>query len=175
MLKNIYVAPNGNTHSFYVVRKRSGSEELEEEEDFSYLKCFQNASRYEYQNVYLSFRTAVMDDIEQFKVEAWKGKSEILCPISGATTSTAESNVDHHPIPFRTIVEDWCKEREFGPNNWPETQPFRGETINSREFVDKTLEADFREHHKKVAQLRIVNKVLCEPTTTKSPPPPLRN
>ena len=136
------------------------SDSIEEEEDdgFSYIKCCQSTERCKRDDLFKALRTAVLDDVQEFKDKAWKDKEVIECPLSHVMTRKGDSDIDHcGPFQFRDIVRMFVAQINDDVSKLATRASTKG--IGTCELVDEEVANRFREFHKEKAQLRVVNKV----------------
>jgi len=83
------------------------------------------------------------------------GGQPMDCPITGKSfdpSKKGQADVDHEPPEFRDIFAEFISCRGLDLN---EIEVYRD---NGTFLVDKALEADFQDYHRKSARLRVVSK-----------------
>lgn len=104
-----------------------------------------------------AFRWAVKDQVHGTLVSMIRvlnGQS-MDCPITGKPfdpSMKGQAEVDHEPPEFRDIYADFVSYRNLNIN---EIEVIRD---NGTFLVDKELEKDFQDYHRKSARLRVVSK-----------------
>lgn len=124
--------------------------------DFSYYKAI---SGYSYETkVKETLRSVIIDQQNSFRknfiLENMDRKGYILCEETGLKMKPKEAHVDHYPLQFEEIVEEWFLTRKLTLGNF-KIYPTEGKGINW-EFEKPELAADFYEFHKDLAQYRMV-------------------
>jgi hypothetical protein len=77
------------------------------------------------------------------------------CPITGKPfdpSMKGQAEVDHEPPEFRDIYAEFISYRNLNPS---EIEVVRD---NGTFLVDKQLEADFQDYHRRSARLRVVSR-----------------
>lgn len=146
-VKKIIVGKGYIKHKcFYIIRK-DGSKV-----DFSYLKCI-NGNSSDFTMFSKACRKAVEKDIIFFKRKYFRRNSKAKCQVTGKLISADTAHVDHiFPNTFYAIVKSFIEYNKIDIS----TIEYETKGIQGAMFKDKNLETKFREYHRKVAKLRIV-------------------
>lgn len=126
---------------------------------FSYIKCI-NGQSTPFQKFSMTCRELIKEDIHNVKLSYFKNNSKkgmVKCQESRDLCSWEELAVDHRqPNTFSVIVDRFV---ELNNIDIESVEYFDNE-IYGFKFVDNSLAEDFREYHKKKANLRIVKKTI---------------
>lgn len=141
------VRPNEwKSRTFWIVRC-DGTET-----DFSFLKAITPPSPM--QDFAKACRTAVVEQILDFKATSFAGVPVIVCPITGERVTRETAHVDHaEPWTFAALVEDFAKDRDITDDV---EQTHDGDLRTY--FRDKSLANLFADFHRERASLRIVSR-----------------
>jgi len=126
------------TRCFHIVRF-DGSEE-----NFSYLKCIDGEVS-DGHRFRVACRMAIYNDMLEYRRENYKGDDiDSMC-------------VDHvYPLTFDRLVYNYLQSRNIVARD----VEYDGKNNYGHEFMDKELKEDFRDYHKEVANLQIIDRKL---------------
>lgn len=142
-----------NSKSFEIVRTNGTTEFV------SYTKRI-NKPKDEFAKFRIACREIIQPDLTKVKQEYFKEYSKngkAKCQESGKSLKYEELNVDHRqPNTFSIIVDRFIEIKDIDLEKVEYLQINGG----PNELADKKLKAEFREYHKKKANLRLVKKEL---------------
>lgn len=127
--------------------------------DFSYITCVDAKAKSLYQEFADACREAVKDDLHQVKVARFAdhgdNDSKVPCEISGERISWNEAHLNHKkPMTFQVIVGTFVSANKIKIEK--EMLSMAKDAQFTIKFVDKDIEAKFKEYHHGVADLRII-------------------
>jgi len=121
--------------------------------DFSYLKCLQPPTLNS--KIKTACRTAITQDILNFKDEAFKNSPTLLCPLSKEVLTFNSCHVDHSNPTFIEIFDEWIKDKKISEKDINQTEDNSVTTY----FINTDLEKSFREFHNSKCNLRILSPI----------------
>lgn len=124
--------------------------------DFSYHRCYGTDKP----DIHQAARYAVNESIKSFRDKKRLPDGKFLCELTGAIERYAD--VDHHPLGFLQILNDWKKERGLTDADIATKEPPDGIGIM---FADDALASDFRQYHDTRAELHILSVVAHQEVT----------
>jgi hypothetical protein len=127
--------------------------------DFSYGSCVDAKGKSLYQQFADACRQAVQEDLIRAKKEHFEqygdSNGKVQCDVTRERISISEAHLDHKkPLTFQVIVTTFIKAYKIEIR--PEILSVHHDAQFMTTFVDKTIEAAFREYHHSVMSLRIV-------------------
>jgi len=122
--------------------------------DFSYLKCLQPQTLNS--KIKSACRTAITEDILNFKREAFKNSPTLICPLSKEILTFNSCDVDHFNPTFIEIFNEWIKAKKVSKQDINSTEDNSVRTL----FTNKDLEKSFREFHNSKCNLRIISPAI---------------
>lgn len=135
------------TRCFYAVRD-DGTDT-----DFSIKTCLTH--RTPFQDFRNACRSAVQDQIQQFKQTAFAGREAIPCAVSGQLVTWNTCHVDHEKPSFDALAQEFA----VGRNLITEVAPTEDGATETR-FKEQATEEAFQLFHQARAKLRVVSKVV---------------
>jgi hypothetical protein len=107
-----------------------------------------------------SCRSAVVDQIQDAKQQAFLGAAELSCPVTGERITWDSCQVHHEePWEFEKIVASFIADRSIDPSA---IEYDGGDGVTVSRFVDDSLSRDFAEFHRARASLRVVSRIANE-------------
>jgi len=119
--------------------------------DFSYLKCLQPPTLNS--KIKAACRTAITEDILNFKEEAFKNSPTLICPLSKEILTFNSCHVDHFNPTFIDIFNEWITDKKISEQDINQTEDNSVRTY----FINKDLEKGFRKFHNSKCNLRIIS------------------
>lgn len=105
-------------------------------------------------------RTAVVDQIQAVKQQAFAESFEFACPVTGEVITLESCHVHHEkPWEFEAIVTAFIVERSL---DLLAIQYVGGDNVTKSSFADQTLTRDFAEFHRRRASLCVVSRTANE-------------
>jgi hypothetical protein len=104
----------------------------------------------------LALRYLIRPQIQEYRDNAFRGKTVLVCPLTSNEVTQQSCHVDHHEPTFNEIAEGFIADRSI--------VDFEGlvqeSAISKAEYIllNKTLEKDYYEYHQQRAKLRILSK-----------------
>jgi hypothetical protein len=153
-IKRFFRAGTGQSTDCFWLERIDGSTT-----DFSYKSCVNAKGKSLYQEFAEACRQAVQADLTRAKKEHFEkfgdADGKVPCDVTGDSVSISEAHLDHKkPLTFQVIVMTFVKALKIQIRPEMLSIPTDAQFVTT--FVDKELEAAFREYHHTVRILRIV-------------------
>lgn len=143
----------GRNNQFYITRNDGSTT------DFSYLTCLQQRDTSSIILFKEAARNAIHTQITDYKKEYFKqnqnSEGEVFCEETNRRVGYRECDVDHHPMSFNSIVENFIQLNTIDVNQ-VEYGGY-GDNEQRKSFVDKAIANSFSDYHQEIAILRIVS------------------
>ena len=148
-----YIQPNSFVKKFYetMIKRLDGSET-----DFSWVYCCKFKERTTSDNLLMSMRTAIKDDIIKYKQKQCK----LICNFCKTENEVYENyHVDHHNPSFQTLKDNFLQlTQKQIPSSFGDGFFFNGKKYNSTIFKDE--DEDFKnswiDYHNKNCNFQIL-------------------
>lgn len=124
--------------------------------DFSYKICLNPQLAEHDMKVRDAFRYAIVSQVVALKKEAFRFSSLIVCPVTQQEIDWDSSHVDHHPIPFIDLYEQYLQESGISVKDIV-LNPHGDNSALPHELADKRLERDWQRWHHQNAGLRVIS------------------
>jgi len=145
-IKGFKIAPTQYKKKGFILYRNDGSYT-----DFSYLQCITSPTLLS--KIKQACRTAISQDIINFKIKKFNSKQTIRCEISNIDLSFNNCHVDHSDPSFKDIFKQWIKNKKISLKDINHSKD-NEETVY---FTNKNLEKDFKLFHDTYANLRIIS------------------
>lgn len=137
---------NKKNNEFYI--KRADGSEV----DFSYLKCFKKTQDSDMATIKKHLKWTIREQMQYHKKEKYErikiisgGQYGIRCESSGEFITWDQIHLDHHPVPFDNIMNEWLDKTGYGERELAlDKDP---EATYSYSFKDKNIEREWQEYH----------------------------
>ena len=140
-----------NKTRHFVVRRNDGTET-----DFSFISCVRGADGR--RDRLQALRVAIAGQIEAFKIDAFAGRSNVLCAVREVPTSFADADVDHEPpATFRWLVEQWLAQEGMPLDDIEISDAADNQIVST--MTNKAHRESWQLFHRNNAKLRIT----CRP------------
>jgi hypothetical protein len=151
-ISHFSIGPDGWGGRCFHVHRTDGTET-----DFSFYKCVDGEDRDDL--VFKAMRTAVMDQIQQFRDAQLRVGSDVRCPFhTEIILDDRNSHVDHKPPrTFYVLVHQWLASLGMTIADVKISESKDNQT--SREMTDPAQLNSWREFHRSNAQLRLTSKL----------------
>ncbi|MCK5600701.1 DCL family protein [Candidatus Pacearchaeota archaeon] len=151
----------GQAHWFYVDTSKEYKTRcffIEREDgtttDFSFYECIYPTKVYR-QDFNKAARKAIEQDIINFRNEYFSFSNVLICPLCKSEMSKNNSHIDHYPVKFRDILNDFIK--EYGIKDFQTiTEPEDWDNINGVEITDSEIKYKWIEYHNSKEKLRAI-------------------
>lgn len=118
--------------------------------DFSYIQCITHPTLLI--KIKQACRTAISQDIINFKKIKFSRKKVIQCELTGKNITFNGCHVDHHTPTFKEIFDRWFINKKITLDDINHTK----DNVETVYFTNKKIERDFKQFHNKLANLRII-------------------
>ena len=143
--------PNKKYREFYIIR------EDDTETDFSYISALSGKSS-KISDIKCTLRQVILQQQWDAKTEHFEKHQDrsgyVTCPVTRLKMKYKEAHIDHYPVKFETIVENWFKESGLASETFDLEDG--GDNSICDVVKDKSLEKSFYDYHLKHAQYRVV-------------------
>jgi hypothetical protein len=128
--------------------------------DFSYLKCISGRGMTLYSEFTKAARVAIRPDIDECRDAYFRqhGNSDgqAPCEQTGELMAVGDCHVDHFPISFKDLVDQFLKQTGIVPSREILSAPADRQTFTS--FTCEKTAAHFVQYHRENAKLMVVHK-----------------
>lgn len=95
-------------------------------------------------------RTEVLTQTRQFFKDAFSDNQTIVCAITGEVINRDQATVDHYPIGFKTLIDDWL---EINDLEWRDVEIKKHYALYV--FASRKLATSWQKYHRQNARYRI--------------------
>lgn len=149
-VKNIWIKKTIYKNNGFFIERTDGTST-----DFSYYRCLYGNNRK--LNIQSAFRSAIRQQIYDFKINAFKNNPILFCPITEKEVSLKNCHVDHEEPTFKELLENFVEVKDIDLNKLEIGGINKDNSMNNF-IVDYKIRRDWEEYHKRNAQLRITSK-----------------
>lgn len=123
--------------------------------DFSFYECIYPTKVYR-QDFVKAARKAIQQDIIDFRNTIFYSYMDVsTCPICQIEINRYNSHIDHYPVKFREILNNFIK--EYGIKDFQRiTEPKSWDNIQGVEIIDTDIKYKWIEYHHLNAELRAI-------------------
>src|SRR5207253_9950383 len=100
-------------------------------------------------------RLSISGETIKFRDAFWADRDVAICPVSGKSMTRWNSDVDHYPVKFRDIIQQFL-DTDIGKTLTYDKLIVSQDNVQGVLFADKELEKEWQEFHNKKAGLRVV-------------------
>ncbi len=148
-IKNLFIKKTIFNNNGFFIERIDGTTT-----DFSFHQCLNKENRI--QKVRSMFRTAIKEQIWNFRDKEFSNSSTIICPILSIPVAKSNCHVDHFNPMFYELLNGFIKQNSLNLNDIKiggENQ----DNIMQYYFLDKNLEANWQKFHLENAKLRVTS------------------
>lgn len=122
--------------------------------DFSYKVCLNPKLADQTVKFAAACRRAIAWEVAEFKRSTFGEEQTVWCSEEMREITKSESHVDHYPVPFCDLVDQYVAQTGIERKN---VGFIEGDNVAVVKFSDPLLEQDFANWHRQNAQLRIIS------------------
>jgi hypothetical protein len=139
-IKEIFIQKNNyGTKGFYLKRNDNTIT------DFSFNECI--TPKLSKIKIRLMCRNAIRPQIVEFRNRIFNNNDYVICPIINEKINKENCHIDHYPVTFEKIFQDWVVENNININDI-KIGGLNEDNCENYYFIDKSLEKNWQLFHK---------------------------